>query len=98
MSRPSQLMSKSQLKRYRNAGMLPDRDAMNLTDYQSVGGLLYSMRLHSVQKLVEAEIGDKKISQEEADKIYKKYYFMSIDELEVEMNMLKLKEGRDEIL
>lgn len=98
MSKPLQLMSKSQLKRYRNAGMLPDRDAMNLTDYQSVGGLLYSMRLHSVPKLVEAEIGDKKISQEEADKIYKRYYFMSIDELELEMNMLKLKEEEHEVL
>lgn len=98
MSKPSQLMSKSQLKRYRNAGMLPDRDAMNLTDYPSVGCLLHSMRMHSVQKLTEAEVGDKRMSHEEVTKIYKKYYFLSIDELEVEMNMLKLKEGEYEIL
>lgn len=98
MSRPNQLMSKSQLKRYRNAGMLPDRDAMNLTDYVSLGGLLHSMRVHSANKLLKAEIGNRVVTEVEKGQIYKRYYFMTIDDLEVEMNMLKLKEGYNEVL
>lgn len=95
MSRPSELMSRTLLKRYRNAGMLPIRDEMGLTDYHSVGGLLHTIREHSAKVLAKEYIKDSTDDKEMYNEVYEQYYHMSLDDLEIEMNMLKLKGGYD---